>query len=271
MGTRRLRHLAVSHAGPSDPLPGETPIVFLHGIGSSRTTFVDQLAHFGRHRWCLAPDAPGYGDSDDDPSITTMDHYADAVVGLLDDLQVAQADLVGVSWGGVIATRVAAHHPSRVARLVLADSSRGSAVDPERADAMRARPAALEREGADAFSRARSPRLLSPGAPPDLVDAVAADMAAAIRLPGYGQAAGAMAATDNTSALRAVDAPTLVVVGESDVVCPPAEAAVLTELIPDASLVVVPNAGHLANRENPQVFNRALDAFWAEHPPGDRR
>ncbi|MEM7339476.1 MAG: alpha/beta hydrolase [Actinomycetota bacterium] len=242
------------------------PVLFLHGIGSSRSTFALQFAHVGRNRWCVAPDAPGYGDSDDNPAIVATDDYGAAIVDLLDQLEVRAADLVGVSWGGVIAARLAATHPERVARLVLADSTRGSAVDPARAAAMRARPGALASDGAAAFSQARSHRLLSPAAPSELVAAVAADMAAAIRLPGYAQAANAMARTDNTELFAMIGCPTLVIVGEHDVVCPPAEAAILTEHIHGASLVTIPDAGHLSNRENPIAFNRALDTFWADHP-----
>ncbi len=254
---RRVGLQAVSEVGT----PDGHPLLFLHGIGSSRAGFTAQLEYFGSTRWCLAPDAPGYADSDDDPTIGSLDDYVDHVVALLDGVGAERADIVGVSWGGVIATRVAATRPDRVGRLVLADTSRGSGLDPDRAAAMRARPEILTAEGNDAFARARAPRLLSPEAGVDLLDAVATDMATAIRLPGYAQAAAAMADTDHTPLLRTVAAETLVIVGEADVVCPPSEAAILTELIPDASLVVIPGAGHLANREKPTAFNQAVEAF----------
>ncbi len=255
---RRVGPLLVSETGPT----GRDPILFLHGIGSSRRAFDAQLAHFGATRWCLAPDAPGYAGSDDDPSIASLDDYVDHYLALLDGVGVdGPADVVGVSWGGVVAARLAATHPSRVRHLVLADTSRGSGVDPDRAAAMGTRGAALAAEGAEAFARGRAPRLLSPTAPAALVDRVAADMARAIRLPGYQQAASSMADTDHTDLLPTIDAPTLVVVGEADTVCPPAEAAVLTDLLPDASLVIVPGAGHLANRERPEAVNQAVEAF----------
>ncbi len=241
--------------------PDGHPILFLHGIGSSRGGFSAQLAHFGRTRWCLAPDAPGYADSDDDPAIASLDHYVDRYLDLLDTVGSERADVVGVSWGGVVAARLAATHPGRVGRLVLADTSRGSAIDPDRAAAMRSRPDVLGSEGAADFARGRAPRLLSPTAPADLIDEVAADMAAAIRLPGYGQAAASMADTDHTALLATISVPTLVVVGEADVVCPPAEALILTDLVPGASLVTIPEAGHLANRERPEAFNRAVETF----------
>ncbi len=266
---RRVGPLAVSEAGALNT--SRAPLIFLHGIGSSRLAFDAQLIYFaspsGRGRWCLAPDAPGYADSDDATEIDSLDDYVDHVLDLLDTVGAERADLVGVSWGGVIAARLAANHPTRVRRLVLADTSRGSGVDPARAEVMRGRGDALAAQGAADFAAARAPRLLSPDAPTELVDAVASDMAAAIRQPGYGQAARAMADTDHTKLLASIHAPTLVVVGESDVVCPPAEAEVLTAAIPNASLVVIADAGHLANREQPDAFNRAVDRFLATAEP----
>lgn len=262
---RRVGPLAVSETGT--PTASPVPVVFLHGIGSSRLAFDTQLTHFaspaGGDRWCLAPDAPGYADSDDVPEIDSLDDYVDHIIGLLDAVGAERADLVGVSWGGVIAARMAANHSSRVRRLVLADTSRGSGVDPARAEAMRGRGEALEAKGPIDFAAARAPRLLSPDAPPELVDAVASEMAAAIRQPGYGQAARAMADTDHSELLGSIPVPTLVVVGEADIVCPPAEAEVLTATVPNASLVVIAAAGHLANREQPDAFNQAVGHFLA--------
>ncbi len=264
---RRIGPLAVSEAGASVVASAGHPVVLLHGIGSSRVAFDAQLRHLasaaGGGRWCLAPDAPGYADSDDVPEIDSLTGYVDHVVAMLDAVGAEQADLVGVSWGGVIAARLAVTHRARIRRLVLADTSRGSGVDPARAAAMRQRGEALAGQTTEAFAAARAPRLLSPDASPDLVVAVASEMAAAIRLPGYGQAAAAMADTDHTDLLPSIEMPTLVVVGQEDIVCPPSEAEVLTALIPNASLVTIPNAGHLANREQPAAFNKAVGDFLA--------
>ncbi len=267
IGFRRIGPLAVSEAVlPPIGQPG-LPVVLLHGIGSSRVAFDAQLRHFasdaGGRRWCLAPDAPGYADSDDVPDIDSLTGYVDHVIAMLDAVEARQVDLVGVSWGGVIAARLAATHPARVRRLVLADTSRGSGVDPSKAEVMRGRGDALTAQGNEAFAASRAPRLVSQDAPADLVAAVALEMAAAIRLPGYGQAAAAMADTNHTDLLPTIEVPTLVVVGEADIVCPPSEAEVLTALVPNASLVTIPNAGHLANREQPAAFNRAVGDFFA--------
>ena len=256
---RQVGGIALAEAGATT---GE-PLLFLHGIGSAGCAFDAQLAYFARERWCIAPDAPGYAASDDDPAIRSMDDLADRWVRLLDELSVRRAILIGVSWGGVAAARVAARHPRRVAALVLADSSRGSGRTPTSAAAMRSRLDDLSRDGVGAFSAARAPRLVSPRAPAALVERVAHTMERAVRMPGYGQAVEMMATTDNTEALRAITAPTLVLVGALDVVTPPTEAAALADLIAGARFCPIADAGHLANQEQPEVFNQAVGDFLA--------
>lgn len=254
---RRIGPLLVSEAGTPDGYP----LLFLHGIGSAGVAFDPQLTYFGETRWCLAPDAPGYGESDDDPAITSLTDFVDHFVRMLDTLNVERADLLGLSWGGVIAAKLAADHPDRVARLILVDTSRGSGITPEKAAGMRDRAATFETEGAEAFARARTPRLLSPVASDELAERVASTMAAAIRLPGYGQAVASMADTDNTDALRSINVETLVVVGTEDLVCPPAESEVIAKLVPNATLQYIEHAGHLTNQEQPESFNRVLADF----------
>lgn len=255
---RRYGPLAVVEAGQ-----GEV-VLLLHGIGSSADGFRAQLEALAPRRRAIAWDAPGYGASEDPDSAPGMDGYADAAAGLLQELQRMPAHVVGSSWGGVVATRLALRHPTLVRSLVLADSTRGSGVAPSRASAMRRRAGELAHTGRSAFAAARAPRLLSPGAPPALVDDVAEAMAAAVRMPGYGWVAAAMAETDHSAELRRIDVPTLVVVGEHDAVTPPSESRAIAGGIPGARLELVAGAGHLSHQERPTRFNQLLLAFLDE-------
>lgn len=256
MAVRLVGNISVSDSG------GERPaILCLHGIGSSRVAF-DGITALLRDRFrVLAWDAPGYAASADPDEPPAMDEYADAAAGLLDGLGVRRAALLGVSWGGVVATRFALRHPSRLSALLLADSSRGSGTSPQKAAAMRARAAELAERGPTAFAGARAARLLSPGASPELVGRVAATMASAIRLPGYAYAAESMARTDHGDRLACIAVPTLVVVGQHDTVCPPAESRLLAGKIPRARYVEILGAGHLSNQEQPTAFAEAVREF----------
>ncbi|MBA3311380.1 MAG: alpha/beta fold hydrolase [Nocardioidaceae bacterium] len=255
----RIGGQSVLVAGPA----GAPALVLLHGIGSDGGSFRAQLEEFGGDWRVLAPDAIGYGHSVDPDRPPGIDGYADSVAVLLDAVGITEAALVGVSWGGVIATRFALRYPDRVTALVLADSTRGSGTDPQRAAAMRRRGGELARDGAVAYARRRAPRLLSERAPAALVERVAATMAEAIRLPGYAHAAESMAATDHTAQLAGLTMPTLVLVGADDVVCPPVESQTIAELVPGARLQIIPGAGHHANQERPEPFNAAIGRFLA--------
>lgn len=252
-----INTIAVNQAGE----PHGTPLLFLHGIGSAGLAFDAQLARFSPIRWCLAPDAPGYGGSADDPSIASLDDYADRWAAMLDALDVEQADVLGVSWGGVQATRLAARHPERVRRLILADSSRGSNTHPDKAAAMRSRFDDVQREGVEAYARSRAPRLLAESTPDELRRQVAGLMAWSVRPAGYAQAVESMASTDNSDCLRVIDVPALVIYGAEDRITPPEESAVLADLLPNSRLVEIPAAGHLANQEQPDAFNDAVESF----------
>lgn len=239
-----------------------SPVLLLHGIGGSSASFDAQLAGLATKHRVLAWDAPGYGGSDNPARPLGMAGYAALVGRLLTALGAVPAHLVGVSWGGVIATRVALDHPEAVRSLVLADSTRGSGIDPERAALMRARPGELNRVGAAEFARRRAPRLMAREADPAVAQRVE-DIMAGIRLPGYTSAAESMAETDHGPRLSRISVPTLVLVGEQDRVTGVAEARRLAASIPGARLAVLPG-GHAANQEHPRRFCTEILTFLSE-------
>jgi pimeloyl-ACP methyl ester carboxylesterase len=266
-GQPRMRDLRVAaldgqRIAYTDRGRGST-VLLLHGIGSAHDAFAPQVPALEDGYRCVAWDAPGYGHSSDPPSPPGMGGYAAAAADLLAHLDATPAHLVGVSWGAVIAVRLALRHPHLVRSLVLADSSRGAGTDPERAFAMRRRSDDLRLLGAGQFAAQRAPKLVT-GASPDLADDVAAAMARAIRLPGYGWAADALAQTDHLPRLAELRLPTLVVVGEHDAVTGVDASRELATAIPGARLEVIPGAGHLANQERPATFNRLVRGFLDE-------
>lgn len=246
-----------------------TPVVALHGISSSADVFVHQLSGLGHRHRVVAWDAPGYGASDDPEAPPGMEGYAAAAARLIEGLDLAPAHVLGVSWGGVIAMTLALGRPDLVRSLIVADSSPGSGTDPERAVAMRRRPSALAAEGPAGMGRRRAPALLSEGADPALVEAVAAMTARAVRLPGFAWAADSMADTDLRDRLGELRVPTLVVVGAEDRICGVDVATGLVDRIPGAVLAVIPGAGHLANLEAPAAFNARVISFLSAVDGGD--
>lgn len=247
---------------------GSGPVLLcLHGIGSSSRSFAAQLDGLADMATVVAWDAPGYGQSPAWDVPRGMDGYADEVAALLDDLGCQSADVLGMSFGGVVATRLALRHPGRVRSLILGDSTPGSGVSPDGAAAMRQRPSELRDVGPDAFAATRARRLTAPDASEELVVQVAQTMSQAISLTGYAHAAVAMADTDHSDDLQRIEVPTLVLVGEHDRVTPPELSRQMAAALPNASYVEVPDAGHISNVENPVVFNQLVRAFLSSRAP----
>lgn len=249
-----MTHVVESGSGPA--------LLMLHGIGGSADSFAPQFDELSDSLRLLAWDAPGYGRSEDPGRPFDLDDYADAAADVIRDrCGDAGAHVLGMSWGGVIATRIALRHPDLVRSLLLGSSTVGSGADDEAAGRMRTRAATLAQQGAEAFAAERAPRLVSGTAGAELTAKATAIMAASIRLPGYGYAADSMAATDHTADLAKIDIPTLVLSGDEDTVTGIPASQVLAGGIPGAVFVTVRGAGHLANQERPDAFNAWVESF----------
>ncbi|BAH52093.1 alpha/beta fold hydrolase [Rhodococcus opacus] len=249
-----MTHVVESGSGPA--------LLMLHGIGGSADSFAPQFDELAGSLRLLAWDAPGYGRSEDPGRPFDLDDYADAAADVIRDrCGDAGAHVLGMSWGGVIATRLAMRHPGLVRSLLLGSSTVGSGSDDEAAARMRSRISVLEQDGAQAFAAERAPRLMSGSAGDDLVAKATAIMAASIRLPGYGYAAESMAATDHTADLPKIDIPTLVLSGDEDGVTGVPASQVLAGGIPGAVFVTIRGAGHLANQERPDAFDAWVESF----------
>lgn len=245
---------------------GGEPVLLLHGIGGNAHTFDEVGALLAPTHLAIAWDAPGYGASPDPVKPPGVNGYLAAVTDLLSFVG-GSAHIVGTSWGGVIATCLATTYPTAVRTLTLLDSTRGSAVDPSRAAAMRRRPDELADVGAAEFARRRARRLPAPGAPAKMVEGVQ-HLMSQVRVPGYRGAAQFMADADTGPLLGSISAPTLVAVGEHDHITGVAESRLLAGRITGARLEIVPNAGHTAVQEQPRVIANLLLGFFQEAKTG---
>jgi pimeloyl-ACP methyl ester carboxylesterase len=249
-------------------LTGSGPlVVFLHGIGGNRTNWHGQLEHFGDRFCAVTWDARGYGGSDDSPQTLKFSDFADDLLRLLDHFKAERAHLVGLSMGGMIVQDFYGRYPERVATLALVDTSSGFGGVPEevRRDFLSRRLEPLE--------KGLTPADIAPGVVEVLVgksasaavrEQMRASMAA-LRVEPYKQALHAIVTTDFRPVLPKITVPTLVIVGEEDIVTPPSASEFLVKNIAGASLVKIPGAGHLSNIEKPEVFNTALGTFLDQH------
>ena len=247
--------IGVIEAGGGD----STPIIFLHGVGSDKSVWAPQLAHFGTTRRAIAFDYPGYGESDPWPG-ATRDDYTSAILAAMDSLAVDRAHICGLSLGGVIAIALHAAAPIRCASLILADSF---AVHPDGQAIFDRSKVAAGTIGMRALAEARAGVLLGSAASPAM-HAEVIDTMGRIDPDAYVLGARAVWLADQRIRAQAVDVPTLVLVGDEDSVTPPSLSVELAALVRGARLGIIPGAGHLANLEQPLAFNAAIDRFLSE-------
>ncbi|MDX2194022.1 MAG: alpha/beta fold hydrolase [Gemmatimonadales bacterium] len=239
------------------------PVLFIHGFPLDHTIWAHQVETLDGFRR-IAPDLRGFGGSDAPDLGYGMATYADDLAALLDALHVDAAVLCGVSMGGYIAFEFARRHRQRVKGLVLMDT-RAEADTPE---ARRGREHAIQvarEKGTGALALQLLPRMLRPDAAtaaPEVAEGTRAMMASAPVQGVVGALVAMRERADSTPTLATLaGVPTLVVVGEQDQLTPPALARAIADGIPDASLAVIPGAGHLPMLEQPQATTDALRRF----------
>jgi 3-oxoadipate enol-lactonase len=232
-----------------------TPIVFLHGVGSDKSVWHPQLAHFGRVRRAIAFDYPGYGDSGPATRGTTRDDYASAIMSAMHELGVERAHVCGLSLGGVVAIAMNHADTECCSSLILADTF---AVHPE-GRAIYDRSIAGARD-LPAMAEARVDVLIAQPADPEVRREVV-DTMSSIDPDAYRIGAGAVWLADQRDRAGEIRVPTLVIVGEQDFITPVDLSNELLDLIPDARMQLIAGAGHLTNLEKPDAFNWALEEF----------
>lgn len=243
---------------------GTPPVVLLHAFPVNAGMWDEQIAALAGRWRVVAPDLPGFGQSQPSPEgEASIDGWADLVAELLGSLGLGPVVVGSLSMGGYVAFSLLRRHPHLVAALVLADT-RAGADTPEvlqrRTDQQQK---VAEGKVADVLE-AMLGTLLSEqtrAERPDVVERARALMASTP--PGTIVAAleAMKHRTDATRELGGIGVPVLVLVGEHDGPAPPSVAREMAEAVPNGRLEVLPGAGHLSNLEAPEAFNRALESF----------
>lgn len=210
-------------------------------------------------------DDRGFGGSPPGDALLTMERIADDAALLLDHLGISRAVVCGCSMGGYAAFAFARRYPTRLRGLVLQDT-RATADTPEARKGRAELAEKVLKEGAAAAADAFLPRLVGETTKKERPEVVVQLREAILKTAPRGVAdalAGLAARADSTPLLREIRVPTLVVVGEEDVITPISDSEAMQNAIAGAKLKVIPKAGHLSNLEAPAAFNAALLTFLA--------
>jgi 3-oxoadipate enol-lactonase len=237
--------------------PAGAPVLVLsNSLGTDLELWSANLTAWSSSFRVLRYDHRGHGGSDAPPGPYTIESLASDLLALLDGAGVERASFCGLSLGGAVGMWLAANAPERIDRLVLACTAARFG-DPaawhERADVVR-------RQGIDAIADAHLGRWFTRAFAEREPAVVAEFRERLVATPreGYAGCCEALAGWDFRERLGEVQAPTLVIAGADDPATPPERAALLADPIPNAKLVVLPDAAHLANVGQPAAFSQTV-------------
>lgn len=235
---------------------GEGPVVVLSGsLGATLAMWDAQVEALRDGYRVLRYDHPGH-DGSPLGELHGVASLARAVLELLDELEMERAHFVGLSLGGAVGMQLARDAPERVDRLVLACTSPRFG-EPKVWDE---RIALVRSGGMDAVAEVLLQRWFTPA-----FEDVQRFRAMLLAIPPetYVRYCELLRELDLTGALGGIRAPTLAIAGAEDPTSPPAAVEAMAAKIPDAGVVLIEGAAHLANVERPAEFNKALLAHLA--------
>jgi proline iminopeptidase len=267
---------------PDGPSMRERPtVLLLHGgPGFDHAYFKPYLSALSDSAQLVYLDQRGQGRSDRPPlNSCTIEQMADDAAAFCQALHITRPAILGHSFGGFVALQLTVRHPELVGQLILVDTAAST-------DDMAGSMTMLEQR-CGAAARAVAERLFSGDtSQATLIDFDRLVMPAYVRDPAnvglFAEAIGRTilnpdlmanyfgrnaAGYDLRPHLGTLRVPTLVIVGDDDWLLPPSASRLIANSIPEAELVVVPNAGHMPFIEQPAVFSAAVQQFLAAAPP----
>lgn len=237
-------------------------IVLVHGYPLDGAMWSGVARALAPRFHVFKPDLPGRGNTDA-AAPQSIAGYSEFVETLVSGIP-APVGIAGFSFGGYVSLELLKRRPEKIRALALVDT-RASA-DDEAGRAKRDETiAAVRADGVRPVVESMPAKLLSPASlgRPDLLERVQRMISRQKAETVVADLTAMRDRPDSTGFLREIAIPTLVVVGEEDVLTPPADSEAMAAAIADARLVRVPGAGHLTPMERPKAIAEALGEFFS--------
>lgn len=240
-------------------------LILIEGLGVATYLWEKQVPDFARHFTTVVYDNRGVGQSDKPPGPYSISMMADDLAGLMDELQIPRAHILGVSMGGFIAQDFALRYPEKVDRLVLVATSAGGAEHVPMSQDVLAR--VLDNQGEPRelirkkLSLAYSDSFMQTEAVEHLID---------LRLqnpqppPAFFAQVAAGTSFDLSGEVQKITTLCLVMAATEDKLVPVANAHNLMKKLPNAELKIYEGLGHQFCVEIAEQFNRDVIAFLTQ-------
>jgi pimeloyl-ACP methyl ester carboxylesterase len=241
------------------------PLLLLNGIFMSCSSWIAFVPSFSRSNRLLLLDFIDQGLSDKMDHDYNQDIQVEIVIALLDELGIDKVNIAGISYGGEIAMKAAIRHPSRVKKLVLANTT--AFTSKWLADIGHSWEYALESHDGHRFFKTCIPIVYSPQYYDENHEWADAREALFVKVftpevyDAFGRLTRSAESHDEREGLSQIEAPTLVISSEYDFVTPFFHQVELARLIPDAAHATIQNTGHASMYEKPVEFTALLLGF----------
>ena len=243
--------------------PGATPVLMIQGLGASKNAWnLQRIAMATRFR-IISFDNRGAGRSDKPTVPFTLEQMAEDAIAVLDAAGIETAHVVGASMGGVISQIVAVKHPQRVRSLTLVCTACRN--HPWRQELLQSWAKTAEEKGMIEVGKEAAQWVMSPRSFRRLVPAFTWMGPLAALRPRHSFVSQIHAILDTredlVDQLSTITAPTMVIVGNQDILTPRGDSEEIAERIPNAELVVISGAAHGLMMEHSSTFNKILIEF----------
>jgi len=226
------------------------PLFLLHGCLGSSASWVGQITEFSQKYYVVAPDSRGQGHTTDSDSSISYHRMAEDIIHLMDYLNIESAYVVGWSDGGNVGLDLAIHHPERVEALVAYGANKN--------------PDGVQDHFKESIRSATVDTLKLQVLSSEYIEALPDPF----RIELIWEKLQNMLLTEpnfTQEQLAAIKVPVLIMGGENDSLIRPDQAGKIATTIPDAELLVLPNTGHYAVYEFPEVWNNAVLDFLGRY------
>lgn len=242
--------------------PDNAPaLVLVNSLGTDLRMWDSQIPLLSRSLRVIRFDYRGHGGSDAPPGPYSIEQLGRDLLALLDTLQIARVHLCGLSLGGLIAMWFASCFPERVMSAIFANT----AVRIGTSELWDARIDEIKKGGMAAVRDAVLARFLSPGFRQrnPVVAQQIGEMIEATNPVGYIGACACLRDTDLRERLTTIHVPSLLLAGALDEATPVSQTQELLSVLPSSELVVLHQAAHLSNVEQPEDFGQSILHFLA--------